>query len=666
MNELKRIFDQKTIFFLIILMIINAGLFMMSFSAEKDITLTGKELESYIDGYHEFLKMTKENSNNMSMLNMYREGFVADNIRKTARAYSGLENITVSAGENRGIVLFLEYKLTDVIIIAFLMIISIRFLQERKKGIVNLIRSTVKGRGELYFCRVLILLFSSIVLGLAMYGVNFIVMMISFGQTDVSRMIQSLPEFMQCHYAITIFEYILISLALKIFACFLLGLMFYTVISILETGIAYTVSAIYIIAEFLCYNLIIPVSSFNFFKYINIVSIINCEYFLSVCQNINIFGKAVPALSCNIFFIVVTLFFIIICGFFIHDKMYIRHKGFFKSISGKLSSIAEKSAFQRTLRGWESYKLLVKQGGLIFLMVAFFLALSSSIKYDYIYKINFHEQKWYEKFEGVITEETLISSEKILENLEDRIEAYQEKIENLMSQEEYNQNTLSHYIQYLSETTEERDALLPVLKNIRDGYEYTKRTGNVINLIQPYSYDLLLNKDKQTQNRASLYILIGIAAVVSGVFAYEGQNNMNNTLKSSRRGRRLLTFIKTSVVCEVSVCICIFIHLIQFVQIGNFMEYNNPDVPVQSLMFMRDFELYISIREFLILLFGVRAVFACVIGCACALISRFSTDTATATVVSLFIFAVPSVFSEIIPGEYFVSCVYLLSGEIIM
>ena len=97
---------------------------------------------------------------------------VADNIRKTALAYSELENITVSVGENRGIVLFLEYKLTDVIIIAFLMIMSVRFLKERKKGVVNLIRSTAKGRGVLYFSRVGILLFSSVVLGMVMYGVN--------------------------------------------------------------------------------------------------------------------------------------------------------------------------------------------------------------------------------------------------------------------------------------------------------------------------------------------------------------------------------------------------------------------------------------------------------------------------------------------------------------
>lgn len=666
MNELKRIFNQKTIFLLVILVIINAGLFMMSFSTEKDITLTGKELESYIDGYHEFLEMTKENSNNMSMLNMYRDGFVADNIRKTALAYSELENITVSVGENRGIVLFLEYKLTDVIIIAFLMIMSVRFLKERKKGVVNLIRSTAKGRGVLYFSRVGILLFSSVVLGMVMYGVNFIVMMISFEQTDVSRMVQSLPEFMQCHYAVTIWEYILISLTLKISAYFLLGLMFYTVISILETGIAYTVTAVFIIAEFLLYNLIIPVSSINFFKYINIVSLINCEDFLSVCQNINIFGVAVPVLNCNIFFITVTAFLLVICGSLIHNKMYIRNKGIFKGISEKAGSIAEKFAFQRTLTGWESYKLLVKQGGLIFLIVAFFLALSSAMKYDYIYKINFREQTWYEKYEGVITEETLINSQKKLKSLEDRIKSYQDKVDNMMLQENYNQNTLSQYMQYIGELTEEREALLPVAENIRDGYEYTQRTGNKINLIQPYSYDLLLNKDKQTQNRASLYILIGIIAVVSGVFAYDRQNNMDNTLKSSRRGRGLLAFIKISVVCAVSIFVCISIHLIQFVQIGNFLEYNNMDVPVQSLMFMRDFEIYMSIGEFLILLFVVRAVFACIIGGICALISRVSADTMTATVVSLFILAVPSVFSEIMPGDNFVSCVYLLSGEIIV
>ena len=184
---------------------------MMSFATEKNITLTGDELETYISEYPEFLRNTRENRDSLSMLNMYKDGFAADNIEKTALAYGKLEDMTVKSGENREIVLFLQYKLSDVIMLCFLMIISIGFLKERRKGTVNLIRSTAKGRGILYFQRVGILAVSAVIAGVILYGSNLLAMLIQSGNTDFSRSIQSLPEFMQCHYGITITEYIFIS-----------------------------------------------------------------------------------------------------------------------------------------------------------------------------------------------------------------------------------------------------------------------------------------------------------------------------------------------------------------------------------------------------------------------------------------------------------------------
>lgn len=184
MSEFKRLFGRKTVFMLLALVIINVGLFMMSFATEKDITLTGNELESYISDYPEFLRNTKENKENLSMLNIYKDGFAADNIEKTALAYGKLEDITVKSGDNRGIVLFLQYKLSDVIMLSFLMIISIRFLQERRKGTVNLVRSTLKGRGVLYFQRVGILAVSSVIAGVMLYGSNLLAMLISSGDAD--------------------------------------------------------------------------------------------------------------------------------------------------------------------------------------------------------------------------------------------------------------------------------------------------------------------------------------------------------------------------------------------------------------------------------------------------------------------------------------------------
>ena len=56
MSEFKRLFGIKTAFILLALVIINVGIFMMSFATEKNITLTGDELETYISEYPEFNK----------------------------------------------------------------------------------------------------------------------------------------------------------------------------------------------------------------------------------------------------------------------------------------------------------------------------------------------------------------------------------------------------------------------------------------------------------------------------------------------------------------------------------------------------------------------------------------------------------------------------------
>ena len=54
MSEFIRVYRKRNILLIIIFIILNAGLFLLSFSAEKEITLTGDELQSYVDGFEEY------------------------------------------------------------------------------------------------------------------------------------------------------------------------------------------------------------------------------------------------------------------------------------------------------------------------------------------------------------------------------------------------------------------------------------------------------------------------------------------------------------------------------------------------------------------------------------------------------------------------------------
>lgn len=669
MSEFKRLYCKNILLLLAALIIINIGLFILSCSPEKDITLTGKELEAYIDEYPEFLKNVKQSGQNMMLLNMYKKGFSADNISKSAAAYARLENIKAEYGDNRGVILLFNYELTDILLLAFLLIMTMRFLTERKKGLVNLIRTTKKGRYALYFQRVFILALSAVFVGILLYSGNLIGMLCTFGKGNMTRAIQSLPEFKQCPYAITISEYFILSCALKISACFFASLAFFTLISIFGTAVSYVITLFIAVVELLLFTLIPAVSSLNFLKYINIFAVIKCNNFISVCRNINIFGNAVSALICNVVFLIAMIALLFLAGCFIHGKMYVRRSNFFEAISSKISRILEKFSFQRTLFGWENYKLIVKQGGLFFIVGAFLLTLNSALKYDYSYPINIYEKGYYEQFQGEITQSTLVDAENELLELEETIEHYQKAIDDLLAKgEKYlssvtEQRRLSRLQMSLEEAQKKKEAFMPVIENIRDGFDYTQRTGNNVQLIEPYAYDLLLNCDKQTAHRASLFILIGIIGAVSGVFAYDRQNNMKNTLSSSYRGGTALTLAKIGVVFIICTLICVLLHIIQFVQIGKFLGYNDINAPVQSLMFMRGFTPYVKIYQYIIILFLLRAAASFTIGIICMAVSRLSADTTTAMGISIFALAVPSIFAEIIVGENSVNLVYILSGD---
>ena len=120
MRELGRVFNRKTFLILAVLCAMNLILFLLSIDPEKMITQQGEELEAYLNRYPVFLKNTVENGSKMGMLSMYKDGFGSESLNKTTELYKALDGTKVQAGENRGIVLFIQYQLTDLFLLVFL------------------------------------------------------------------------------------------------------------------------------------------------------------------------------------------------------------------------------------------------------------------------------------------------------------------------------------------------------------------------------------------------------------------------------------------------------------------------------------------------------------------------------------------------------------------
>jgi len=216
---------------------------------------------------------------------------------------------------------------------------------------------------------------------------------------------------------------------------------------------------------------------------------------------------------------------------------------------------------------------------------------------------------------------------------------------------------------YLTNNLAMQRGLEPVLLNIREGFAYTQKTGKPVELIQPYTYDLLINRDTQVKQRASFLVLIVIIGALSGVYAYDHQNHMQQIMHTTYRGRQVNHIRKPLIGIGFCALTTILLHGVQLIHIQIGMGFNNLSAPIQSLTFMRHFPLYLSIGGYLLVLFLLRLLATTGLGILCMSLSHICQDKFTALGLGAFLCMLFFSLSELIPGADFLNPIYILSGN---
>ena len=191
---------------------------------------------------------------------------------------------------------------------------------------------------------------------------------------------------------------------------------------------------------------------------------------------------------------------------------------------------------------------------------------------------------------------------------------------------------LSNYKSEMDELEKKLEGISKVISQAESEMEYMKKTGKQLWLLEPYTYYLLLKNDYRTYQRNRMYILIAVIAAFSGCMAYENKSHMEPTLHTLYKGRNTVVN-KLIIVALFSALTALGIHMIQFIQIGKAFPYHAMNYPVQSIEFLREFSLDISIRGYLCLLYGWRCLYAAVVGMLVAGISYLTKDRVTSLAV---------------------------------
>lgn len=645
MHELLRVvLNRRTLLLFFLALFLNITFCIYQCNDSKDITLMGGDLRQYIDSYPGYLEQTQQNVTLLQGLSLYGkvDSFALRNIQKTSKDYGKLTDIQIAEGENRGITIYSRFKLTHFLMLGFAIYLVIQFTHEQKKGLDLLVRTTAYGRNVLLLNRIAILCICMLAEAFVLYGSNMAVVSVIYPGAELNRSIQSVPDFMKCMYEINIGQFLVGDILFKALAAALAGMLFLALSVLLPLTAAMALFIVIMASEYILYLTIIPTSAFSWLKYLNICAVLfGREGFINYL-NLNFFGYPVELNLMQLGMCMVFMIFLATGSLFVCRRTRKSTKGRLLMWIDRLFAWSSRHRICPPGVVWELRKILFYQKGLIILVLAGYLAYSSAMEYRYADLRNPYEMMWYEQFSGPLDDEKMQDMYKEQSKLERRMAWLTKECDRLSDsivqyfddphQMQIISVYLSNYKSEIDELEKKLAGISKVISQAESEMEYMKRTGKQLWLLEPYTYYLLLKNDYRTYQRNRMYILIAVITAFSGCMAYENKSHMEQTLHTLYKGRNTVVN-KLIIVALFSALTALGIHMIQFIQIGRAFHYHAMNYPVQSIEFLREFSLDISIRGYLCLLYGWRCLYAAVVGILVAGISYLTKDRVTSLAV---------------------------------
>lgn len=240
-------------------------------------------------GYLDYVQEQAYKMQHSSIFGANPNSFTYRNILKTARDFENCSGSGIRLGNDRAIQDWLSFSWADWGFLAAVLLLVISFLDERKKGLSAIVRSSPAGRGKLQFSRLLILLFYCAGMTLLLYYLPLgLSLAMEGGWEDLSRPVQSIAEFQKCTAKLTITEFLAHFFFAKTACGFLLGLLIWFALSFLEqVQLCWMATAVGLAVEYLLYTSIPAQSIFSPLRYVNVFSYVFTSRFYTEYVNIN-------------------------------------------------------------------------------------------------------------------------------------------------------------------------------------------------------------------------------------------------------------------------------------------------------------------------------------------------------------------------------------------
>lgn len=606
---------------------------------------------NYINDYEGYLKKIDEQAVNLNTVSIFADNssFSSINIFKTAEDYKKLKGIKLTIGNDEPLTGVVNYTFAHYVVLLFSIVIILKFIEERKRGLQNLVFSTPKGRAVLAAKRCIILTITVVATSVIVYGSLFISSFLIYGGTeDLFRNVQSIEMFKNFTFPMSEIKFIVIFVLINILTQLAISFLLLFIFSfiqnnILGIGLLGIISGI----EFFLYTLLPIQDKFALLKCVNIFYLINPTDAVIKYTNLNTFfgiiGLSELIIYASVLFLLVFIFLtVLVCSRKYPQKTSNKVAYFILSTLDKIKNFYWKVIERLGVAGIELYKILIVQKGIIVLAV-FVLVLMSSVNTNKIVYSGADSivNRFYEKYSGNVTSQAL----KYVEQMEAEINAVDEETNKAIKDFQSGKITSNEYDRVMMKSyayDNERKALETINQRLQY-IDSQEKSGNDALLVNPEGYAKLLGSD--AFNRQFNFALVGIfclTVLLSNIFAFERKMVVTDSLKSSYKGRSYLFFKKIYVADIIALIIWAIASVIDIYSVTYQYSLREFGAPVKSLMFMQDIPFNISIGLFLTILYLLRLILLLAVTKIICLIS-VNTRYEVSIAISFMIIVLPSI-----------------------
>lgn len=441
--ELKKIWDKKLLMGLMLILLVASGVFFHLYEQKQPVyryIYQGKaEYERFLQGddsadiygvyaenvekqlnhkesYPVFLSEMEERAQKTMLLlgNLDSKSYVYTNAQKTCEDFQGLIGIEIVADNCYGIMELARYDLGIYFVIGCVGVLSyFVFFEERKNGMLLLVKGTKEGHTPLVRIKLFVMTIGGVVFALLQEILLVIMTEYYYGFGDLGRSIQSIPEFRNCPFEISVGEGIFILVLTRLWIAIVITV-FVGMISITVRNelVAITTLVVFFGIELILSQGLSLTGSLNFLKCINPFFAWNMINLLATYLNLNILGNAIGK---GIAALVVSVIWVAVC---IRVGEIVFHRRYQIRTQSKLDKLAlwwrRKTAFlwkNVHLLVFELYKILLQQKRIFLVLLITVLCilqvneLGEVRYYDNAYEATYNS--YLRKISGKVTQESI-------------------------------------------------------------------------------------------------------------------------------------------------------------------------------------------------------------------------------------------------------------------